>query len=155
MRDSTNECVEVIKHFEGFKPKVYDDGAGYPTIGYGHKLKANEIEDYKNIAITKQQAEEILRHDMRTAESAVDRLVKSPLKDNQFDALVCFTYNLGSGALQRSTLRQRLNRGDYEVHNEFLKYVLAGGKKSKGLLRRRKAEASIFAGFGFSTNSIV
>jgi lysozyme len=79
------------------------------------------------------------------AEQAVCRLVKVPLTDGQFDALVSFTFNLGSGALQRSTLRRKVNREEHEeVPREFLRWVWAGGRKLKGLVRRRAAEADLY-----------
>lgn len=69
------------------------------------------------------------------------RLIKVPLTDGQFDALVSFTFNLGSGALQRSTLRRKVNREEHaDVPREFLRWVWAGGKKLKGLIKRREAE---------------
>lgn len=68
-----------------------------------------------------------------------------PLTDNQFDALVSFTFNLGAGALQRSTLRRKLNRGDYySIPSELKKWVWAGGKKLKGLIKRREEESNLF-----------
>ena len=76
------------------------------------------------------------------AERAVLRLIKVPLTDGQFDALVSFTFNLGSGALQRSTLRRKVNREEHEeVPAEFMRWVWAGGRKLKGLVRRREAES--------------
>lgn len=71
------------------------------------------------------------------------RLIQVPLNDNQFDALVSFTFNLGAGALQRSTLRRRVNREEHEVvPAEFRRWVWAGGRKLKGLVWRREAEAA-------------
>ena len=79
------------------------------------------------------------------AERAVLRLITVPLSDGQFDALVSFTFNLGSGALQRSTLRRKVNRQEYEdAALEFGKWVWAGGRRLKGLINRRKAEAALF-----------
>lgn len=81
----------------------------------------------------------------RIAERAVLRLISVPLTDGQFDALVSFTFNLGAGALQRSTLRRKMNRGEAEdVPAEFMKWVWAGGRKLKGLIKRRCAEALLF-----------
>ncbi len=119
--------------------------AGYPTIGYGHIVKASEAESFAN-GITEAHAEALLRADVASAQRAVLRLISVPLSDGQYDALVSFTFNLGGGALQRSTLRRKLNRGDYEtVPAEFMKWVWAGGRKLKGLIKRRQAEAALFS----------
>jgi lysozyme len=84
--------------------------------------------------------------DVQTAERAVLRLITVPLTDGQFDALVSFTFNLGAGALQRSTLRRKINRGDHaNVPAEFRKWVWAGGRKLEGLVRRREAEAALYS----------
>lgn len=95
--------------------------------------------------ITKLEAERLLRKDVCFAERAVLRLIKVPLSDGQFDALVSFTFNLGSGSLQRSTLRRKLNRAEYDsIPNELMRWVNAGGRRLKGLVRRRAAEAELF-----------
>ena len=92
-------------------------------------------------------AEELLRRDVGTAERAVLRLIRVPLADGQFDALVSFAFNLGGGALQRSTLRRKVNREEHDaVPAEFRRWVWAGGRKLKGLVRRREAEAGLYAG---------
>ena len=83
---------------------------------------------------------------MRRFERSVLRLINVPLEDGQFDALVSFAYNLGGGALQRSTLRKKVNREHHElVPREFRKWVYAGGCKLRGLVRRRNAEADLYA----------
>lgn len=144
MRHVTNDGLNLIKRFEGFSKKVYICPAGYPTIGYGHVVKEHEREIFKN-GITEEQAEELLRLDVQEAERGVLRLINVPLTDNQLDALVSFTYNLGAGALQRSTLRWKVNREEHEAAPaEFMKWVWAGGRKLEGLIRRREAEAYIY-----------
>ena len=91
-------------------------------------------------------AEELLRQDAQIAERAVLRLINVPLIDSQFDALVSFTYNLGCGALQRSTLRRKINREEHaEVPEQFMRWVWAGGRKLKGLVRRRAAESDLYS----------
>ena len=93
-----------------------------------------------------------MRQDAQIAERAVLRLINVPLTDGQFDSLVSFTYNLGSGALQRSTLRRKINREEHaEVPEQlactelrFMRWVWAGGRKLKGLVRRRETEASLY-----------
>ena len=96
--------------------------------------------------VTQAEATDLLRKDVRIAELAVLRLISVPLTDGQFDALVSFTFNLGAGALQRSTLRRKVNRGEHErVPAELLKWVWAAGKKLPGLVRRRQAEGVAYA----------
>jgi GH24 family phage-related lysozyme (muramidase) len=147
MRNISKTGLDVIKRFEGFSPTVYICPAGYPTIGYGHLVKPHERERFAR-GITAEQAESLLRQDVESAERAVLRLITVPLTDGQFDALVSFTFNLGAGALQRSTLRRRVNRGDHAgVPPEFRKWVWAGGRKLQGLVRRRGEETSIYTSF--------
>ena len=138
----TNEAgLEIIKRFEGFSPIAYLCPAGYSTIGYGHLIKQNEVFE----SITLAEAEELLIKDLRKAENSVKKLIYQPLNENQFSALVSFTFNLGSGALQSSTLRQMINRGEFEdLDKQFIRWVIAGGRKLKGLLNRRIAEAELF-----------
>ena len=94
------------------------------TIGYGHVVKDDE--DF-SAGIDETQAEELLRQDAQIAERAVLRLINVPLTDGQFDALVSFTYNLGGGALQRSTLRRKINREEHgEVPDQFDALGLGG-----------------------------
>ena len=138
--------IDLIKHFEGFSETVYVCPANLPTIGYGHLLTKQELENGTfTEGITKLEAERLLRKDVCFAERAVLRLIKVPLSDGQFDALVSFTFNLGSGSLQRSTLRRKLNRAEYDsIPNELMRWVNAGGRRLKGLVRRRAAEAELF-----------
>lgn len=94
---------------------------GYPTIGYGHVVK--EHENF-SCGISEEEAEDLLRQDVGEAEKGVLRLIDMPLTDNQFNALVSFTFNLGSGALQRSTLRRKVNREEHkDVPAEFMHKV--------------------------------
>jgi len=140
MRHITQNGIDLIKRFEGFSRTVYFCPAGYPTIGFGHVVKPHE--DF-SAGIDEAQAEELLRQDAVIAERAVLRLISVPLTDGQFDALVSFTYNLG--ALQRSTLRRKINHEEHaEVPEQFMRWVWAGGRKLKGLIRRREAEALLY-----------
>lgn len=142
MRHISQEGLDLIKRFEGFSSTPYICPAGYPTIGYGHLIR--EHEDFSN-GITGDHAEDLLRKDVQTAEQAALRLIRVPLTDGQFDALVSFTYNLGAGALQRSTLRRKVNRERHtEVPAEFMRWVWSNGKKLKGLVRRRQAEVKYY-----------
>lgn len=137
----SQEGLALVKRFEGFSPTVYLDIAGLPTIGYGHLVKKGEVYE----RISEVEAEILLKRDITIAERAVLRFIHVKLAQRQFDALVSFTLNLGAGALQRSTLRVKLNRGEYdEISREMLKWVWAGGVRSAGLLRRRQAEGRVF-----------
>lgn len=134
--------LQLIADFEGFRAHVYRDIAGYPTIGYGHKLRDGER--YPD-GIDAASALALLREDAGTAAACVNRLVTVPLTQHQFDALVSFTYNLGCGALQRSTLLRLLNAGDYTgASRELLRWDRAAGSISEGLLNRRVAERALF-----------
>lgn len=144
MRHITTDGINLIKRFEGFSSDVYWDAAGLPTIGYGHLLRPGEAEMFKN-GISEEAGVALLIKDVLVAERAVIRLISVPLSNGQFDALVSFTFNLGSGALQRSSLRRKVNREEHdEVPAEFMRWVWAGGRKLRGLVRRREAEASLY-----------
>ena len=145
MRHVTDDGLTLIKRFEGFVPEVYICPGGWPTIGYGHVVRDDERERFVD-GIDEAAAEELLRCDVGTAGRAVLRLICVPLADGQFDALSSFAFNLGAGALQRSTLRRKINRGEHDaVPREFRRWVWAGGRKLKGLVRRREAEAVFYA----------
>ena len=144
MRHITQEGLDLICRFEGFSPVIYICPAGYPTIGYGHLITEANKEQFLD-GIDELEALDLLKTDVQKAERAVLRLINVPLTDGQFDALVSFAFNLGGGALQRSTLRRKVNRQEHSaVPTEFMKWVWAGGRKQKGLVRRRKAEARIY-----------
>lgn len=137
---TSDQGIELIASFEGLRLTSYRDPAGVLTIGYGHTNGVKEGQ-----TITKEEALQLLKQDIQTAEKAVKRLVTVPLNQNQFDALVSFTYNLGQGNLSTSTLLKKLNKGDYEgAANEFERWVYAGGKKLNGLVTRRKREKELF-----------
>lgn len=139
---TSKEGIDLIRHFEGFSPKAYKDVAGVWTIGYGFIDGVKEGD-----TITLLEAEERLERELVAYEQAVDSLITWPMTQNQFDALVSFTYNLGEGNLRKSTLRKKVNAGKHvEASLEFDKWVHAGGKKHNGLVRRRKAEADMFMG---------
>ncbi len=146
----SDEGLQAIADHEGFSPMIYKDQAGYDTIGYGHKLHPGETKQYKD-GITREQAWKLLRQDVRAAEQAVRRNVTVPLHQNEFDALVSFTYNVGVGNLANSTLLRQLNAGNYgAAADEFLRWnkVTINGQKvvSPGLVNRRAAERCMFLG---------
>ena len=122
---------QFIKFFEGFRTKPYICSGGYNTIGFGHKILAHEKFDY----ISRSKAESLLRSDLLCAEKSVLRNITSVLSDDQFAALVSFTFNMGGSALQRSTMRQKINYGQHkDAGLEFLRWVYAGGKILPGLV---------------------
>ncbi|MDX2074717.1 MAG: lysozyme [Alphaproteobacteria bacterium] len=136
--------TDLIERYESFAAKPYICPAGKLTVGYGHVILAKEKGHYDS-GITELEAERLLLTDVAKARSAIMRLVCVPISQAQFDALVSFTFNVGAGALQRSTLRQRLNREDYDgAAAEFGKWVYGGGRKLAGLVRRRADERALF-----------
>jgi lysozyme len=144
MRHITDNGLRFIKGFEGFSSTIYLDAAGLQTIGYGHLILPHEKSSFKN-GLSELDAESLLKQDLAVAEKAVARLIKVPLNNCQFDALISFTFNVGAAALQRSTLRRKVNRQEHEqVPAEFLCWVYADGRKIPGLIRRRAAEAELY-----------
>ncbi|MEY2654204.1 MAG: hypothetical protein RLZZ524_1232, partial [Pseudomonadota bacterium] len=133
--------VELIKGFEALRLEAYKDAAGVWTIGYGHAGQDVREGD----TITEAEAERLLRLDLLSAELAVQRLVRAPLNQHQFDALVSLTYNIAAGNLAGSTLLRLLNSGNYpHAAQQFNLWVHAGGQRLKGLERRRAAERFLF-----------
>lgn len=131
---------------EGFRAAVYEDAAGVATIGFGHALRPGE--DFPD-GISRDAALALLRRDAAEADAAVLRLVTAALTQAEFDALVSFTFNEGSGHFARSTLLARLNAGDFAgAAEQFLawdKVVVNGvASVSAGLARRRRAERALF-----------
>lgn len=132
--------LNLIKEFEGFEAHAYLDTGGVWTCGYGHTRGVT-----KDTSCTPEQAEDWLEADLDSAERDVERLVKVPLTDNQFGALVSFVFNLGATAFGKSTLLRELNSGNYEAVPTQLKFwVFDNGKRIEGLARRRKAEAALW-----------
>src|SRR5690625_1541370 len=141
---TSKKGLDLIKRFEGWKPSPYLDPIGIPTIGYGftYYLPSRQKVTMKDKPLTLAQGDEMLRQVLVTYENDVNRLVKAKLNQNQFDALVSFTFNLGGANLAKSTLLKKINTNscDPTIRAEFAKWRLAGGKVFKGLERRRKAE---------------
>ncbi len=137
--------IEAIKMFEGFKAKAYFCPAGVATIGYGHIFSVTKKDVKTGKTISKEQAEELLRKDLSFAEKTVNKEVKVALNQAQFDVLVSFVFNIGSGAFKRSTLLKKLNKGQYEtVPTELMRWVHGGGRILSGLVNRRRKEADMF-----------
>ena len=150
---------DLIKHFEGVKNRPYLCPALLWTIGVGSvlypeqaklpmaKRKAYPLRPEHNRIWSESEIDALFSHDVYRFERGVERYVTVPLSQGEYDCLVAFSFNLGLGTLQKSTLRQKLNRGDKEGALEsLLKYNKAGGKVLKGLDLRRKAEAALFMG---------
>jgi lysozyme len=136
------EGLELIKRFEGFRSQLYIDVAGFPTIGYGHRIVSPE--SFPD-GLSEPRAANLLAADVSAAELAVGRLVKVALTQGQFDALVDFCFNLGSGRLAGSTLLRVLNGGRYDdAVEQLLRWDLAAGEVNLGLKARREAELRLW-----------
>jgi lysozyme len=152
------KALTLIKHHEGVKLKPYRCPAALHTIGVGHVLYPEQaklsmedrikypIRPEDNRTFTMEEVDAILQKDLDRFVAGVLRYCPSAANSQGWlDALVSFSFNVGLGTLQRSTLRQKHNRGDYAgAANEFLKYCKAGGKVLKGLENRRKDERAIY-----------
>ena len=137
---TSQKGINLIKRFEGLRTAAYKCPAGVWTIGYGHTQTAKP-----GMVITPLEAEELLKKDLFVYEQAVRQYVKVPLSQNQFDALVSFTFNVGMGAFKSSTLLRLLNQGDsYQAGFQFMRWTMANGKRLPGLVRRREAEQVLF-----------
>jgi lysozyme len=145
---TSQQGLELIKRYEGLRLKPYRCPAGLWTIGYGHLIgNGSVLPDNWNRAFSVEEANALLVKDVIRFERGVTRYCPVKLSQGQFDALVSFSFNLGLGTLQRSSLRQKVNRGDMDgARKVLLKYNKAGGKVLKGLDLRRKAEALLFIG---------
>jgi len=135
----SNQGIKLIKRFEGLKLKPYLCPAGIASIGYGHTYLVN----INDPAITEEEADRLLAQDLKLYEKPVSEMVKVPINQNQFDALVSFAFNLGTAALRGSTLLKKLNAGQ-PCAAEFDRWIFAAGKALPGLVRRRAAERRLF-----------
>ena len=143
----SSKCVKLIAEFEGFMAKPYVCSGGVNTIGYGTTIYPNGKKvQMTDRAISVNEAEAYLMHDIQFFGRRVDKIVLSNVNQNQFDALVSFAYNVGIGNLTKSTLLRKVNMNpnDLTISNEFLKWNKAGSKVLNGLTRRRKAEATLY-----------
>lgn len=142
--------IELIKSFEGLYTSAYLDPVGIWTIGYGHT--GSDV--WQGKVITNEMAENLLHSDLNRFESGVNDLVKVPLTQSQYDALVSFAFNCGLGAFGSSDLLAKLNRKDYQgASNEFGRWVHGGGVVLQGLVRRRQAEKQLFDSEGLTGGS--
>lgn len=137
---ASGACRALIRQFEGCRLSAYRCPAGIPTIGIGH-TRGVKMTDRCSV----QQADLWLTEDLQDAEAAVSSLVKVPLSQGQFDALVSFVFNLGAGAFKQSTLLKRLNAGlPIAAADEFKRWVNSDGVRLQGLVNRRAAEEAMF-----------
>lgn len=137
--------IDLISSFEDTKLQAYDDGVGVWTIGTGTTVYPDGVRVKKGDKCTLGQAKEYFAHDLKRFEASVNTLVKVPLSQNQFDALVSLVYNIGTGAFAGSTLLKKLNAKDYQgAADQFPLWNKVGGKVLKGLVRRRADERALF-----------
>jgi lysozyme len=135
------EAAKFVAQFEGFSATPYLDAAGVPTIGYGTTRGVKMSMG----AITEDKAREYLMFDLSDANKTINNLVKPLINKNQKIALLSFVYNVGAGNFKSSTLLRRINAKKWdEAAWQFKKWVYAGGKVLKGLIRRREAESALF-----------
>ena len=138
--------LALIKYYEGYRTTPYRCAAGKITVGYGHVIgNGLQLPDEWNRTLSLGEINELLRTDLARFERGVLRYCPVYITQSQFDALVSFSFNLGLGVLQRSTLRQKILRKDGEgAAKELLRYDKVGGRPLKGLTRRRQAEYALF-----------
>ena len=134
--------IELLKHFEGCELKAYQDSVGVWTIGYGHTKGI-----YEGLELTQSEAEKMLVDELPEYEGYISDKVVPMLQQHEFDALVCWVYNLGPTNLSSSTMLKKLNAGEFkEVPFQMKRWDKAGGQPLLGLTRRRNAEALLFKG---------
>lgn len=152
------QAIRTIKHHEGVRLRPYRCPALLWTVGVGHVLYPEQgrlkLEDRKGYALrdadnrvwTQDEVDALLRSDLARFESGVARMCPAAAShQGRFDALVSFSFNVGLGTLQRSTLRAKFNRGDFDgAAKEFLKFTKGGGKVLKGLVNRRNDEVAMY-----------
>ncbi|MDO3663431.1 lysozyme [Acinetobacter higginsii] len=137
--------INLITSFEDLVLTAYDDGVGVWTIGFGTTVYPNGVKVKRGDTCTKAQAMTFFQHDLRRFEAAVNQAVKVVVNQNQFDALVSLTYNIGEAAFKGSTLLKKLNAKNYiGAADQFPQWNKGGGKVMKGLVRRRAAERELF-----------
>ena len=149
--------IPMIRHHEGVRYKPYKCPAKLWTIGVGHVLYPEQgkmpIDQRDKFALkpedsrvfSKEEVDKILEKDLQRFVAGVLRYCPDHLNENRLGALVSFAFNVGLGTLQRSTLRQKHNRGDFEgVKQEFLKFTKGGGKVLPGLVKRRNDEIALY-----------
>ena len=150
-------ALALVREFEGFRPWPYLDAVGIATIGYGHVITEdgqplrgpNGLARARQLyprGMTEAGVHALLAEDFARFAEGVESLVTVRLTDTQLGALASFAFNVGLGAFKTSTLRKRLNAGQYDaVPGELMKWTRAGGRVLLGLVRRRRAEADLWS----------
>ena len=154
----SERCLETIRHHEGVRTKPYRCPALLWTVGVGHVIDPSHIgvklDERKNLPIpdgwdrvlSLDEVNQILANDLVTFERGVLRLCPSGLTQSRFDSLVSFSFNVGLGNLQRSSIRMKHNRGEFdEAAEAFMQWTKAGGKELPGLVKRRKDEKALYS----------
>ncbi len=142
---TNNSGIEFIKQHEKLKLQVYQDTSGNDTIGYGHLITAGE--DVLRGGITEPQAEQLLRNDIHSAEFIVNKIIKVPLTQDQFNALVSYAFNIGGGNFQDGDLQKLINSnaGEDAIRKHWTTHwITSNGIFTQGLLNRREDEADLF-----------
>ena len=155
----SDKCIKLIRHWEGVRYRPYLCSARLFTVGVGHvlyplqgRLPLDQRQDFQLQAqddrtFTTEEVDGILHNDLARFERGVTTLCPISLTQGQFDSLCSFSFNCGLGTLQRSTLRQKLLRGETEdAAQELLKYTIGGGRVLPGLVKRRQDERAVFLG---------
>ena len=144
----SDQAIEMLCHHEGVRRKPYQDCIGLWTVGVGHLIgDGKSLPPEWNKTLTLEEVHALLKTDLARFEAWVCRLCPVNLTQPRFDALVSFAFNLGPGGLQRSSIRMKHNRGEFEgAADGFLLYTKAGGKVFKGLVNRRKDERAVYLG---------
>lgn len=138
--------IDMMHHFEGCRLEAYQCSAKVWTIGWGNTYYQDKRPVKQGDKITQKQADELFEMVMNEFAIMVRKALTKELNENQFSALVCFSYNVGIGNLKRSTLLRKINANpnDETIKAEFLRWTRAGGKVLRGLVRRRTAEADLY-----------
>ena len=148
---ASDKCYSFIKNFEGCRLKAYNDGVGIMTIGYGSTMYPEGTRVKEGDVITQERAEFLIKWEviLKTKSIAVF-LYNVILKQQQFDALISFAYNVGVGNFKKSTLlkKVKVNPADITIRDEFMKWNRAGGIVLNGLTKRRAAEADLYFSTG-------
>lgn len=140
------EGIDLMHQFEGCKLTAYLCPAKVWTIGYGNTFYEDKSKVKQGDVITQERANELFQNIVNEFASGVKKLLAKDINKNQFSALVCFAYNVGTGNLKQSTLLRKVNNNPFDVTipNEFMRWNKAGGKVLNGLTRRRKAESELY-----------
>lgn len=143
---ASENCIELIKRFEGLKLQAYKCPAGIWTIGFGSTYYEDGTRIKQGEVITDYRAKQLLQRTLIQYEQGVDSNTRDDINQNQFDALVDFAYNLGVQNLKISQLLKKVNANpsDLSIRSEFGKWAKAGGVVLKGLVARRAAEADLY-----------